>query len=226
MKKTDYLNFGAGTPDPYWTNIDATPYFLIPRFFYWFRSLFGHKHSRAFVKSHYKHFHYRKGKRLPFPDDSFSYIYCSHVLEHLHVEDIAALMTEFERVLRKGGVLRIVFPDMMQSLKDAFANEALVDFSKICGSLPYGGRRKRFRSAFEALNRFPGTHKTIMNYTKFKQKYSGVWKISGQKKWHQSIIPKKYLENIESERHSINALIFDMVLSGRATAKKGRTAAR
>ncbi len=52
----------------------------------------------------------RKG--LPFDDDSFDFIYHSHVLEHLTNFDGERLMIECRRVLRPGGVLRVVVPDL------------------------------------------------------------------------------------------------------------------
>lgn len=45
---------------------------------------------------------------LPFPDNSCSHIYCSHVVEH--VQDMMNLMNEFWRCLRKDGELHIVCP--------------------------------------------------------------------------------------------------------------------
>jgi len=213
MKRTEFLNFGAGTPAPFWTNVDVSPYFRIPRFFYRIAAIFGHKRSKSFINNHYEHFHFKNGKKLPFADNSFSYIYCSHVLEHLLTEDIEFLLQEFRRVLKKGGVLRILFPDMMKSLKEAYTKkEPLIDFCTLFMTLPYYGRKKPFRSAYEALFRFPGVHKTILNFKDFKIQNGKKWKFSTQKKYLQSIIEKKYLEDVESKRHCENAFVFDMTL--------------
>lgn len=51
-------------------------------------------------------------KPLPFPQDSFCAIYASHVLEHLYKVDAEALLGECERVLKPGGILRLVVPDL------------------------------------------------------------------------------------------------------------------
>lgn len=51
-------------------------------------------------------------KRLPFDDDSVSFIYGSHVLEHLYLADARRLLSECKRVLRAGGVIRLVVPDL------------------------------------------------------------------------------------------------------------------
>ena len=51
-------------------------------------------------------------RRLPFPADSFDVVYSSHVLEHLYQVEANALLRECVRVLRRGGVLRIVVPDL------------------------------------------------------------------------------------------------------------------
>lgn len=51
-------------------------------------------------------------KPLPFSDNSVSAIYASHVLEHLYRNQAIALLSECERVLKPGGVLRLVVPDL------------------------------------------------------------------------------------------------------------------
>ena len=51
-------------------------------------------------------------KPLPFSDNTFSAIYGSHVLEHLYRNQALALISECKRVLRPGGILRLVVPDL------------------------------------------------------------------------------------------------------------------
>lgn len=57
------------------------------------------------------------GWALPFADASVEYIYLSHVLEHLSREEAAHLLSESQRVLAPGGVLRVVVPDMEKALR-------------------------------------------------------------------------------------------------------------
>lgn len=49
---------------------------------------------------------------LPFESQSFHAVYHSHVLEHLKPKQGAELISECFRVLKPGGVLRIVVPDL------------------------------------------------------------------------------------------------------------------
>ena len=51
-------------------------------------------------------------KGIPFPDGSVDVVYHSHVLEHLDREDARTFLTETRRVLRAGGIQRIVVPDL------------------------------------------------------------------------------------------------------------------
>ncbi|HLE07480.1 MAG TPA: class I SAM-dependent methyltransferase [archaeon] len=47
-------------------------------------------------------------KKLPFKDEEFDVVHCSHILEH--VEDIFFSMDEIWRVLKVGGILKIYVP--------------------------------------------------------------------------------------------------------------------
>jgi ubiquinone/menaquinone biosynthesis C-methylase UbiE len=51
-------------------------------------------------------------KPLPFPDGSATAVYASHVLEHLYFSEGQQLLRQSFRVLRGGGILRVVVPDL------------------------------------------------------------------------------------------------------------------
>ena len=53
-------------------------------------------------------------KGLPFDDGQFDAVYHSHVLEHLGPDAGRDLLTECLRVLKPGGVIRVVVPDLEQ----------------------------------------------------------------------------------------------------------------
>lgn len=52
----------------------------------------------------------RKG--IPFSDGVFDAVYHSHLLEHLDRDSAPSFLTECRRVLKSGGIIRIVVPDL------------------------------------------------------------------------------------------------------------------
>lgn len=50
--------------------------------------------------------------KIPCPDESFDMIHSSHVLEHVKRNDIYKTIKEWRRVLRTGGELILVVPDL------------------------------------------------------------------------------------------------------------------
>lgn len=57
-------------------------------------------------------------KPLPFAANSASAIYASHLFEHLHFEEGTKLIRECFRVLVRGGILRIVVPDLNAAIRE------------------------------------------------------------------------------------------------------------
>jgi predicted SAM-dependent methyltransferase len=53
-------------------------------------------------------------KGLPFPNFCFDAVYHSHFLEHLTKNGAEFILKECHRVLKKGGILRVVVPDLEQ----------------------------------------------------------------------------------------------------------------
>ena len=56
-------------------------------------------------------------KNLPFPDNAFDVVYSSHVFEHILPHHLPKVLTECNRILRKGGMIRIVVPDFQEMVE-------------------------------------------------------------------------------------------------------------
>jgi predicted SAM-dependent methyltransferase len=55
---------------------------------------------------------------FPFPDNYFDAVYSSHVLEHFDRDNGLFLVKEGHRVLKPGGIIRIVVPDLESSCRE------------------------------------------------------------------------------------------------------------
>lgn len=70
-------------------------------------------------------------KDLPFPDGSVECIFCEHFFEHLdYTEEVPYFLSECHRVLKVGGVMRIIVPDAEKYLQ-AYCKEGWEDLSEI-----------------------------------------------------------------------------------------------
>jgi predicted SAM-dependent methyltransferase len=93
-----YLNLGCG--DRYlktWTNLDF-------------------KKTGKEVRAH------NLLKGIPFPDCTFDAVYHSHVLEHFTKEDGIKFIGECFRILKSGGIIRVVVPDLEMICKEYLKN--------------------------------------------------------------------------------------------------------
>lgn len=82
----------------------------------------------------------RKG--IPFPDQTFDAVYHCHVLEHIDREGAPGFLRECLRVLKPGGIIRVVVPDL----------EALTRrYIAILDSLPSRSTMQSHTSAVEAM---------------------------------------------------------------------------
>jgi predicted SAM-dependent methyltransferase len=110
------VNLGCGTSiAPGWINFDNSLNLRMAKIplARWLLNKIG-----LLSKVHYsvkwpKEVQYRElTKPLPFKDSSVDFIYTSHFMEHLSLSDAKALFKEIYRVLKIGGVARIIVPDL------------------------------------------------------------------------------------------------------------------
>src|SRR5262249_37961921 len=101
-----------------WLNFDASPTLRFERspigFLYT-------RNSQRFPKA------VRYGdivRGLPISSDSVQGLYCSHVLEHLSLADCDRALANSAACLRRGGIFRIVLPDLEQIVRDYVADSS------------------------------------------------------------------------------------------------------
>tara|TARA_B100000989_G_C19455570_1_gene433850 strand:+ start:163 stop:984 length:822 start_codon:yes stop_codon:yes gene_type:complete len=69
--------------------------------------------------------------KLPFNNGSFDVIYTSHFVEHIPKEDLSGFYKECFRLLKPGGMIRIVMPDFEFLMKEYFFHIENRDIDKL-----------------------------------------------------------------------------------------------
>lgn len=99
------LNLGCGTRvHPAWVNIDYSPIFRLVQ--HWLFRPF----ARVQVLPGYVNHDLRRG--IPFKTTVVDVVYSSHFLEHLEHRYAMPFLQEVYRVLKPGGIVRLVVPDL------------------------------------------------------------------------------------------------------------------
>lgn len=108
MKK-NYVQYGCGLCAPAeWVNFDASPTLRIQKMpiLGWLLK----SHLNTTFPANVRYGDIVKG--LPIDNDSCEGLYCSHILEHLALDDFRRALKNSYKVLKKGGVFRCVVPDL------------------------------------------------------------------------------------------------------------------
>jgi len=66
-------------------------------------------------------------RNLPFHDEEFDFIYAGHLVEHLYYDRLPEYLREWQRILRSGGRLVVVVPDIGTSMRRYAAGEFTLD---------------------------------------------------------------------------------------------------
>ncbi len=135
-----YVQYGCGWSAPKsWRNFDASPTVRFERL-----PIVGNlytKNSKRFP-SNVEFGDIVNG--LPVPNDSCNGIYCSHILEHLSLEDFRIALKNTYKILNPDGYFRLVVPDLEHSIReylDDSSENSSLNFLKAT----FLGREKRNR---------------------------------------------------------------------------------
>ncbi len=135
---------------------------------------------------------------LPFQKETFSAIYASHVLEHLYRADAQSLLLECRRILKPGGTIRLVVPDLHSMVKDyqqrKNGNNSMTDKASAANRL---NERLGFRSPSSPNGNF-----ILKFYTVWKDFHSHKWMYDAESLIHslelsgfKEVSEKKFLQS-------------------------------
>lgn len=98
---------------------------------------------------------------LPFPNESVDLCYSEHFFEHLYPDEGLSHLREVRRVLRSGGVYRLVVPDVLK-----FAGRYLAgDHDFFARAFPWA---ERPMEALYCVANWDGAHRNILDYAELR----------------------------------------------------------
>ena len=161
MTNGQYIHYGCGFRAPSsWRNFDASPTLRFER-----TPLLGRLYTKnsARFPDNVEFGDIVKG--LPVADNSCKAVYCSHVLEHLCLEDFRQALKNTFRILEPQGIFRLVAPDLAQMVKsysDDHSKQAAITFMTASGLVREQRKRGLQGLLFEWLGN--SVHRWMWDY--------------------------------------------------------------
>ena len=108
MTNNLYVQYGCGWSAPIgWLNFDGSPTLKFERI-----PIIGKLYTKNKLRFPDNVLYGNVLKTLPVGSSQVTGLYCSHVLEHLSYCDLKVALNESYRLLEKGGIFRLVLPDL------------------------------------------------------------------------------------------------------------------
>jgi SAM-dependent methyltransferase len=149
-----YVQFGCGLCAPQgWRNFDASPRLRIEKC-----PVIRYLISNPLFPKDCEYGDIVKG--LPIKPESCDVIYCSHVLEHLSLEDLRVALRNILNLLKHGGVFRLVVPDLESAARN-YLKSADEDRSVLFLKTTLLGKEKRPRTFFELASEVLGNSRHL-----------------------------------------------------------------
>ena len=149
--KNEYVQYGCGMSAPYnWRNFDASLTLRFEQI-----PIIG----KLYIKNNTR---FPKNvefgdivRGLPIPNNSCKGVYCSHILEHLSLNDFQQALINTHKILKIRGYFRLVLPDLEYSIKK-YINDSSVDAASVFLTETSLGREKRSRGLIGFMSEWLG----------------------------------------------------------------------
>ncbi|BBM02971.1 methyltransferase domain-containing protein [Microbulbifer sp. GL-2] len=136
----EYVQYGCGwSAAANWKNFDASPTLRFERI-----PIIGKLYTKNDARFPQNVEYGDIVKGLPIPDNSCKGVYCSHILEHLSLDDFKQAIINTHKVLKSGGCFRLVLPDLEYSI-NKYINDSSADSASVFLKETSLGKEKRSR---------------------------------------------------------------------------------
>jgi predicted SAM-dependent methyltransferase len=130
-------------------------------------------------------------KGLPFRDGAMAFVHCEDLLEHLDFESGVAMLAECFRVLREGGVLRILTPDLRALIEKVYRAADPRQLAWCERELEASGPCQ----AFNAHLRMKGEHRFVYDEQELSRVLRSIGFEVARVRWNESRHPElRYLD--------------------------------
>jgi len=192
-----YAQYGCGwsAPDE-WRNFDASPTLRFERV-----PIVGKLYSRNGKRFPANVEYGDIVKGLPLPDNYCQALYCSHVLEHLSLDELRVALKNSLKILKSGGVFRLVMPDLRQ-LAENYINDdsvtASIKFIKDSGL----GRESRAKDLKSFIIQWLGNsqHLWLWDYNSIEKELKDIGFINIRRAKYGDSIDKNFLKVEDIDR--------------------------
>ena len=192
-----YAQYGCGwsAPDG-WRNFDASPTLRFERV-----PLLGRLYNRN-EKRFPPNVEYGDiVKGLPIPDNSCQGLYCSHILEHLALDDFRVALNNSSKILKSRGVFRLVMPDLSQLIENYINDSsatASIKFIKDSGL----GRESRERGLKGLIIEWLGNsqHLWLWDYSSIERELEEIGFVNIRRANYGDSIDKRFAEVEDIDR--------------------------
>jgi len=136
----EYIQYGCGWSAPKnWRNFDTSPTLRFERL-----TIIGKLYTKNDSRFPQNVEFGDIVKGLPIPDNSCKGAYCSHILEHLSLEDFKYALKNTRKILQSGGCFRLVLPDLEYSITK-YVNDSSADAASVFLEETSLGKKNRSR---------------------------------------------------------------------------------
>ena len=202
LKEDLYIQYGSGMSAPEgWRHFDASPTLRFERLPFIGR-LYTKNNQRFPLNVEYGDI----VKGLPVAENSCKAVYCSHVLEHLSLEDCRVAIKNTYRILKSDGIFRLVLPDLEQAIESYIIDKSPNAASNFIKDISLGKqRRNRGLTAFISEWFGNSQHLWMWDYRSLAHELKGVgFKEIRRAKFSDGSDPK--FKEVEDEERWINCL--------------------
>lgn len=202
MNNDLYVQYGCGFSSPEgWRNFDASPTLRFERL-----PIIGQFYTKNDTRFPANIEYGDIVKGLPVKINSCKGVYCSHILEHLSLNDFRVALKNTYEILQSGGKFRLVLPDLEYYINQ-YNNNTSTDAALLFmqeTSLGYESRSKTLRTIISSWYG-NSQHFWMWDYKSITQELSNAGFINIQRAKYNSS-EDEYFKSVEEESRWENCL--------------------